>query len=152
MQTYTYTRSQDLFQRAANVIPCGIYGDETRFTLLSEHITTIEKSMDQINTLAQSGDNANQLARWVTNKENHADEIIHIATHYILAQRIRLPKEPTDKTYQAKLASLHELIVHAMKAKQSTDLAVIGRLRDTLAGFKTLYIGASDPKGSGGER
>jgi glutamate-1-semialdehyde 2,1-aminomutase len=26
MQTYTYSRSQDLFERAAKVIPCGIYG------------------------------------------------------------------------------------------------------------------------------
>lgn len=26
METYTYVRSQELFQRAANVIPCGIYG------------------------------------------------------------------------------------------------------------------------------
>jgi len=24
-------------------VPCGIYGDDTRFTLIGEHITTIEK-------------------------------------------------------------------------------------------------------------
>ena len=28
-------------------IPCGIYGDQTRFTLMHEHVTTTEKSMKQ---------------------------------------------------------------------------------------------------------
>ena len=30
-------------------IPCGIYDDQMRITLLNEHIATIEKSMDKIN-------------------------------------------------------------------------------------------------------
>ena len=29
-------------------VPCGIYGDEGRFDAIAEHITTIEKSMKQI--------------------------------------------------------------------------------------------------------
>ena len=29
-------------------IPCGIYDDKTRLTLINEHITTIEKSIKQI--------------------------------------------------------------------------------------------------------
>ena len=38
-------------------IPCGIYGDQTRFVTLYEHITTIEKSMNQIDELSQDAAN-----------------------------------------------------------------------------------------------
>jgi len=33
-------------------IPCGIYDDEARFTEIAEHITTIEKSMKEIESLS----------------------------------------------------------------------------------------------------
>ena len=29
-------------------IPCGIYDDKMRFTMMAEHVTTIEKSMNQM--------------------------------------------------------------------------------------------------------
>ena len=32
-------------------VPCGIYGDKVRIVMLKEHLTTIEKSMNQINEL-----------------------------------------------------------------------------------------------------
>ena len=68
-----------------------------RFKILDEHITTIEKSMKQIATLsANPGKNANQLTRWVMNKEKHADAFAEIITAYFLQQRIKSvnPKEP----------------------------------------------------------
>ena len=34
-------------------IPCGIYEDSLRASLISEHITTIEKSMKMINKLSE---------------------------------------------------------------------------------------------------
>jgi len=44
-----------------------------RITMISEHITTIEKSMNQIMEIQKEKDhNSNQLIRWVMNKENHA--------------------------------------------------------------------------------
>ena len=47
-------------------IPCGIYGDSVRIQLLYEHISTIEKSIQQINSLSAEGEkNYNQLVRWV---------------------------------------------------------------------------------------
>ena len=59
--------------RAHCEIPCGIYADSIRISLIEEHITTIEKSMNQINEIsASSSPNYNQLVRWVTNKEEHA--------------------------------------------------------------------------------
>ena len=58
-------------------IPCGIYNDEVRFTLMQEHVTTIEKSMKLIVELSEDPkENANQLVRWTVNKEEHADAFI----------------------------------------------------------------------------
>ena len=49
-------------------VPCGIYGDEARFDAIAEHITTIEKSMKQIEILSAEGKpNMNQIVRWVNN-------------------------------------------------------------------------------------
>jgi len=118
-------------------VPCGIYGDETRFDLLEEHIITIEKSMNQIVELSASAqDNVNQLVRWVNNKETHADEFTEIVTYYFLAQRIK----SDAPSYEKKLVLLHGLMVSAMKCKQTTDLANVEALRTGLADFKKLYM------------
>jgi len=118
-------------------VPCGIYGDATRFDLMAEHITTIEKSMNSINEL--SGDaqnNVNQLVRWVNNKETHADEFTEIVTYYFLAQRIKADQP----NYEKKLVLLHGLMVSAMKCKQTTDLANVEDLRKGLKEFEGLYM------------
>ncbi|MBT7303995.1 MAG: superoxide dismutase, partial [Victivallales bacterium] len=50
-------------------IPCGIYGDETRFKLMNEHVTTIGKSIAKIRELgAADKPDHNQLVRWIDNK------------------------------------------------------------------------------------
>ena len=87
-------------------IPCGIYGDDTRFTMLEEHIKTIEKSMNEINKLSVDSpeSNVNQLVRWVQNKENHADAFTEIVTQYFLSQRIK-PAGPSD---QSGVRRLHQ--------------------------------------------
>ena len=124
-------------------IPCGIYGDSTRFDLMREHVTTIEKSMKSIVELSKANaSSANQLSRWVTNKETHADELTETVTFYFLAQRVKpVDKNDTKATavYQAKLAALHEIIVSAMKAKQSTDIDHCAKLRKSIDTFETLY-------------
>jgi nickel superoxide dismutase len=129
-------------------IPCGIYGDSTRFELLAEHIATIEKSMQEITRLsAEAGMNHNQLVRWVNNKEQHADELSRIITHYFMAQRVK-PIDPTDtekyRAYQHKLTLLHKLLVHTMKSKQTTDSAHITHLRSLLADFRAAYFSLKD--------
>ena len=127
-------------------IPCGIYDDELRVQLIEEHITTVEKSMNQIIALgsAESTD-YNQLVRWVGNKETHAQEIQDIVTAYFMAQRIKPPKNQDDEDevnqYLHKLALLHHIQVHAMKAKQSTDLEQIETLRELVAKFRKAYFG-----------
>lgn len=124
-------------------IPCGIYGDDLRFAALDEDIRTIEKSMRQIAELsADPGANANQIARWVTNKEVHADRIRETVSQYFLAQRIKLPDESDSaavEAYRDQLARLHKLIVHAMKSKQTTDLSHPATLRETLKAFREAY-------------
>ena len=126
-------------------IPCGIYTDELRVKLIAEHITTIEKSMKQVNLLATAESvNHNQLVRWVDNKEQHADEIQHIVTQYFMTQRIK-PADPSDRearaAYLEKLTLLHKMLIQAMKAKQGTDQAVVDDLRKLLDSFSEAYLG-----------
>ena len=122
-------------------IPCGIYGDNARFDMIAENITTIEKSMNQINELsAQKNHSPNQIVRWVQNKEKHADDTSHLITYYFMAQRLKpVAKDagPAHKAYIRKLTLLHEMLVGCMKAKQTTDLAHVEKLRSLLAEFKT---------------
>lgn len=126
-------------------IPCGIYDDEARFGAIAEHITTIEKSMKEIESLsAQAKPNMNQIVRWVNNKDQHADELSEIVTYYFMAQRIKLPPEGDTKAYDdyvKKLTLLHRMLVDAMKAKQTTDLANVQELRSLLEQFHGVYSG-----------
>jgi len=123
-------------------IPCGIYNDAMRYTLLTEHVTTIEKSMKQIALLsANPGKNANQLARWVANKETHADALAKIVTDYFLQQRIKAPKPGDAKAmtaYTAKRVLCHKMLVAAMKCKQTTDLKYPAELRTLIGQFQSL--------------
>jgi nickel superoxide dismutase len=124
-------------------IPCGIYNDDMRFTMLEEHITTIEKSMKLIVELSKEpSENANQIVRWTANKEKHADELAGIVTEYFLQQRIK-PVASIDgedgKKYLEKLRLCHELLVASMKAKQTVDSQYVEKLRSSLGDFHTLY-------------
>jgi nickel superoxide dismutase len=114
-------------------VPCGIYDDQMRIHMMEEHVTTIEKSMKQI----EAGQNQNQTVRWVMNKEKHADELTEIATYYFLAQRIK----PGMDKYEQNLKTLHEIIVASMKAKQTTDLAHVEKLKELIHNFEHSYMG-----------
>ena len=119
-------------------IPCGIYDDALRVKQIAEHVGTIEKSMKQIIDLSKENPiNYNQLVRWVSNKEAHADEIQHIVTRYFMTQRIK----PDAKQYAEKLAALHEMLIYAMKCKQTTDFENVNKLRSSLKAFEVLYFG-----------
>jgi nickel superoxide dismutase len=121
-------------------IPCGIYDDQVRADLIAEHITTIEKSMRQIEGLSKADSvNYNQLVRWINNKELHANKLQEIVTQYFMTQRIKLD---ADK-YDEKIGVLHQMLVYAMRAKQTTDLAHIEKLRSLLKEFQKLYFGHS---------
>jgi nickel superoxide dismutase len=131
-------------------IPCGIYDDPVRFRLLDEHIRTIEKSMTQIRALSAAPDkNANQLVRWVKNKDEHADKFARIVTAYFLQQRIK-PDGADNAAYVHKLVLCHRMLVTVMKAKQTTDSAHTNQLRTDLAAFRKAYVGAEKASGEHG--
>ncbi|MDQ7824519.1 MAG: superoxide dismutase [Ni] [Candidatus Eremiobacteraeota bacterium] len=125
-------------------IPCGIYDDENTFIKMEEHLTTIEKSINEIIRLSGEKDlNYNQMVRWIMNKEHHADEFQHSVSQYFLTQRVK-PADESDKEnralYLKKIALLHEMLIYGAKAKQTTDLKNVEKLRDLLRQFKTLYM------------
>ncbi|MBN2365991.1 MAG: superoxide dismutase [Calditrichaeota bacterium] len=129
-------------------IPCGIYGDEMRFKMIEEDITTVEKSIKQILELSKASPvNYNQLVRWITNKDEHATKIQDIVNAYFFTQRIS-PVDPSDKKayqeYIHKLELLHQLLYYAMKTKQTTDLAHVEKLRTLLQEFYDVYFSPED--------
>ncbi len=116
-------------------IPCGIYDDKMRISMLEEHIRTIEKSMNMITELEKKS-NSNQLIRWVMNKEDHANQFQEIVSQYFLTQRIKAD----HGDYGAKLEVLHQMLVYAMKCKQTTDLANTEKLKELVTEFDKLYF------------
>jgi len=125
-------------------IPCGIYDDPMRLNMLAEHITTIEKSMKEIQALsAQGNKNYNQLVRWIVNKENHADYFSDVVTQYFMTQRIKPAEESDVKTYKEyvhNLTLLHKMMVYSMRCKQTTDFENVEKLRAYLSEFRTAYL------------
>ena len=131
-------------------IPCGIYGDKQRIMLIAEHITTIEKSMKQIQALTGfKKTNYNQLVRWIGNKEAHAEKLQEIVWQYFMTQRIK-PAPENDAAAKQKnverLTTLHLMLVKAMKAKQTTNFEHVEALRSLLRTFAESYFDADGLK------
>ena len=123
-------------------VPCGVYTDDARFVALEEDLKTIEKAMGQINELAGKNDaqSANQLARWVATKEDHANKIQHVVTQYFMTQRLQVPPDEAGMgAYTAKLVLLHKILRGAMKCKQTVDAAQVAQVRELLHEFEHAY-------------
>lgn len=118
-------------------VPCGIYDDDNVIKSLTTDLLTIEKACAQIVALAKDPSaNAQQITRWTVNKEKHAQDIQEKVLNYFLAQRLKLPEADADKAaYMVKLTLCHEIIVTAMKCKQSTDAANVEKLKGLLDSF-----------------
>ena len=114
-------------------VPCGIFDDQMRIHLMEEHVTTIEKAMQQI----EANENQNQTVRWIMNKDKHADELTDIVTYYFMAQRIK----PGMDRYDDNLKSLHQIMIYSMKSKQTTDLAHVEKLKELIHSFEHTYLG-----------
>jgi nickel superoxide dismutase len=126
-------------------IPCGIYDDPLRFQLMEEDVATIEKSMNEITRLSgEQQPDWNQLVRWIDNKDDHAQKLTDIVTYYFMTQRIK-PASEDDKAayskYVTELTLLHQMMVYAMKAKQTTDLENCAALRGLIEQFRASYLG-----------
>lgn len=124
-------------------IPCGIYDDEARITHMLEDAQTIEKAMTAIQELAGKTDaqSANQLARWIVNKESHASDIITITAEYFLTQKLAEVAEGAEgrDAYLASLADHHAVMRAAMKAKQNVGAEYVATLRGAIEALGARY-------------
>lgn len=117
-------------------IPCGIFDNNNVIESMHTDFVTIEKAMRQIAELGEDpGANAHQLIRWVNNKESHAQDIQEKVLNYFLAQRLKTD----DPEYVEKLKLCHEVILTAMKCKQSADMAHVEKLHDLLHSFEKAF-------------
>ena len=125
-------------------VPCGIFDDKREFSALEEDIRTIEKAMTEINRLSEEGNDVHTIARWTANKEKHAQKIQNSAAEYFLAQRVKVPSpDAPDNVFNDYVKSttlLHQVIVAAMKCKQTVDLESAMKLRTTLSQYKSHYF------------
>lgn len=134
-------------------IPCGIYGDRMRFAEMREHIRTIEKSTKEIISLSKKESTPlrnNQLVRWVVNKDEHVKKLYYIVQEYFLHQRIKPVKMSDAKAYKEythKLVLLHQITYYGMKAKQTTDLKHVKKLRELVDDFEKAYFGKMEKSG-----
>jgi len=126
-------------------IPCGIYNDEMRFTLMLEDVKTIEKSMTEITALSKAeAPDTNQHVRWIDNKDTHADTLAEIITYYFMSQRVKPTSQESQADYVKyvnQITLLHQMLVATMKTKQTTELRHCVELRRLMAEFKTSYMG-----------
>jgi nickel superoxide dismutase len=117
-------------------VPCGIFTDDIRFKAMLEDAETIRKACVQIEELsAADTPDHNQIVRWIMTKEDHAKKINQTVLVYFLAQRVKAGQDH----YEDKLVALHEIIVAAMKTKQSTDTERVDALEKAIHKFEGLY-------------
>lgn len=137
-------------------VPCGIYDDELQIDLIYEHISTIEKSIEQLNELgSESPVNYNQMVRWINTKEDHATKIQDIVNQYFMTQRVKavdVSDQAAFDNYVAQITSLHQMLVFSMKSKQSLDMNNIDHLKELTASFEMAYFGEHRHDREGGHK
>ena len=126
-------------------IPCGIYDDVFRIVSIQEDISTIQKSINKIQELGDSGksiQNQNQLVRWINNKETHAQKIQDVISEYFLAQRIKpsFKKNEDYDNYVMLTTSCQKIIYYSMKCKQNVETQYVKKLSEELASFVAVYL------------
>jgi len=124
-------------------VPCGIYNDAARIIQIQEDFSTIQKAMTKIKELSQQQDatSMNQLTRWIMTKEDHASKIQKVVSEYFLTQRIKAKTEGSEfDTYVKQTTTLHQILVSAMKCKQTVDLGHVDEGLHQIKTFIDLYF------------
>jgi nickel superoxide dismutase len=124
-------------------VPCGIYNDAARIIQIQEDFSTIQKAMTKIKELSQLQDatSMNQLTRWIMTKEDHASKIQKVVSDYFLTQRIKAKTEGSEfDTYVKQTTTLHQILVTAMKCKQTVDLEHVDEGLYQIETFINLYF------------
>ncbi len=118
-------------------VPCGIYDDSARVAAMLEDADTVIKAGSMIADLTGKTDaqSHQQIVRWVTNKESHAQAIISTIANYFLTQRVK----SSQGDYVQRLKDHHAVIVAAMKAKQSADASAGEVLKAAVAKLAVYY-------------
>lgn len=120
-------------------VPCGIYDDHARVDAMLEDVATVRKAVTMLNELNAKTDvqSKQQFARWVMNKESHAQKIISTISDYFLTQRVKASQED----YVERLKKHHAVIVDAMKAKQNASMAPVDALEKSVQALYMYYPG-----------
>jgi len=129
-------------------VPCGIFDDPKLVLEVKEACATIRKAMTQVGELSAAGLTAqsiNQITRWVNTKEEHASKIISLMSDYCLCQRVKpvgAAGSPftAEKDFLDALKAHHAVMVAAMKAKQTVDLAGADALEHAVEDMVPMYI------------
>ncbi|WP_269523516.1 superoxide dismutase, Ni [Coraliomargarita parva] len=118
-------------------IPCGIYHDSARVAAMLEDAQTVAKACTLVGELAGKTDaqSQQQLVRWVTNKEAHAQKVIATISDYFLTQRVK----PSQDDYAERLQKHHAVILAAMKAKQNADGSYAEALTEAIQALRAYY-------------
>jgi nickel superoxide dismutase len=111
--------------------PCGLYDDSARVSELKMDARTIRKAIVAID---EGIVDFNQQVRWIMRKEEHAEHIIRECSDYWLAQRMQVG----DSERAVKLAAVHDLMVAAVKTKQSASTDSVDKLDSVLHRFDSL--------------
>ena len=119
-------------------VPCGIYDDAVRILLIQEDFSTIKKAMSEIKNYSKKDDpqSLNQLSRWISTKEDHATNIQNVISSYFLIQRVK----SKNSNYVEHLKLLHEVLVYAMKCKQSIDVTYVDSGLNSINKFSKSYL------------
>jgi nickel superoxide dismutase len=124
-------------------VPCGIYDDHARISQLREDTKTIGKAVGQVNALAGAHDAQaqNQATRWIATKDEHATRIQHTITQYFMTQRIKpVPAGAQGyEDYATRLVQHHQVLVAAMKTKQTVDPRRVEDLRASIEVIAAYY-------------
>ena len=126
-------------------VPCGIYNDAARIVQIQEDFSTIQKAMNKIKELSEQQDatSMNQMTRWILTKEEHASKIQKVVSDYFLTQRIKVKTEgPEYDLYVKQTIYLHQILVSAMKCKQTVDSKNVAYGLDLIETFIDLYFDA----------
>ena len=124
-------------------VPCGIYNDAARIIQIQEDFSTIQKAMTQIKELSlqQDATSMNQLTRWIITKEDHASKIQKVISEYFLTQRIKEKTKGSDyNKYVKQTTTLHQIMVSAMKCKQTVDLEHVDEGLHQIETFIDIYF------------
>lgn len=118
-------------------VPCGIYDDHARVVAMLEDVSTARKAVKMLNELNAKTDaqSRQQFARWVLNKESHAQKVISTISDYFLTQRVKAKQAD----YVERLKAHHAVIVAAMKVKQNATMGPVDALEKAVKGLLKYY-------------